>query len=367
MIYRQNLSEDAQNATPGKLAELHERRTSLRRKIQKFRELQGVYMAAASATLAEDPACRTDVQEVEKIRLGLPSEISPSRRALVCSPRLLEIETRLREGQCRDALQDLRSKLHTIHQLYSYKKLNVRNQGPNTRARAGIAHQDAGKSRAVKRYRRARCAKFALSGPGEWELELRVLEDRDIRGLEDDDLSSATQKRKRGHGDSGGPAEGHRRMSWIWHSADQHGSVDMIDGLRVEWLKVRARQMRWGEEVRLLGEEMRRVLVTYRHEHQLWMVRSATPLSADPILKEGLISYAIKQAGIRSAMAQVFRRLCMPVASTASPSTVKDWDGAEWGDGVAVEVAAEEEEGELIDYVMVSQLDGEDLEPRYRC
>ncbi|KAH9890400.1 hypothetical protein C8Q73DRAFT_652264 [Cubamyces lactineus] len=325
------LSDDAKAATPSRLPELHERRTSLRRKIQKFRDLQGIYMAAASLVLAEDPACRTDVQEVEKIRLGLPSEISQSRRDAVCGPRLQEIEARLREGQCRGVLQELRSKLHTIHQLYTYKKLNVRNQGPNTRARASITHQEAGKARAIRKYRHARRAKLAICGPGEWERELKPLEDGDIRGLEEDDPCSTKKKRKRKHGAVNDPAEGRRRMSWIWHSADQDGSADMIDSLRVEWLKVRARQMRWAEEVQLLPEEMRRVLATYRYEHGVWMARSAASPSEDPFVKEGMASYAIKQASIRSAMAKVFKQLCLPVAASSSPNAAKDWDCDEWG------------------------------------
>ncbi|KAI0653954.1 hypothetical protein C8Q70DRAFT_1048186 [Cubamyces menziesii] len=359
---QRHLSDDAKAAIPSRLSELYERRTSLRRKVQRFRDLQGVYMPAASLILSEDPACRTDVQEVERIRLGLPSEISASRRSAICSPRLLEIEARLREGQCRSALQDLRGKLHTIHQLYSYKRLNVRNQGPNTRARAGIAHQECGKDLAVRRYRCARRAKLALSGPGDWEKELQVLEDGDIRGLEEDDPLSVKSKRKRRRGDVQDPAEGRRRMSWIWHSADKDGASDMIDSLRVEWLKVRARQMRWAEEVKLLPEEMRRVLATYRYEHQVWMSRSAAPPSTDPALKEGMVSYAVRQARIRSAMAQVFRRICLPVAESSSPSAVQDWDCEGWCVGSeGQEIAAEQEGLELMDYLMISQLDGEDL------
>ena len=132
--------------------------------------------------------------------------------------------------------------------------------------------------------------------------------------------------------------------------------------LRVEWLKVRACQMRWAEEVKLLPEEMRRVLATYRYEHQVWMSRSAAPPSTDPALKEGMVSYAVRQARIRSAMAQVFRRICLPVAESSSPSAVQDWDCEGWCVGSeGQEIAAEQEGLELMDYLMISQLDGEDL------
>ncbi|KAI9067504.1 hypothetical protein FKP32DRAFT_1563686 [Trametes sanguinea] len=354
------LADDASSAPPSKLAELHERRTSLRRKIQKYRALQSTYMPAIVPVLAEDPSSRTDVQEVEKIRIGLPSEIGTSRRSVICSPRLLEIEGRLREAQCRDALQDLRNKLHTIHQLYHYKKLNVRNQGPSTRARAGIAHQDAGKTRAVRKYRRARQAKLSLSGPGAWESELQLLEDHHIRGIEDDDPRAVTQ-RKRKYGDKAGPAEGRRQLSWIWHSAGSQGSDSMIDSLRVEWLKARARKMRWGEEVQLLPEEMRRVLATFKYEYGLWQSRASMAPSADPILLEGLVSYAMKQAQIRSNMAGVFRRICLPLATAASSDSLTAWEV--WEEtNTAREIAAEEEDEDFRDYITMYHLEQEDLE-----
>ncbi|KAI9068672.1 hypothetical protein FKP32DRAFT_1672009 [Trametes sanguinea] len=356
------LADDAKSAPPSKLAELLERRTSLRRKIQKYRELQAVYMPAIVPVLGEDPRSRTDVQEIERVRIGLPSEISESRRSAICGSRLPDMEARLREAQCRDALQDLRNKLHTINQLYRYKKLNVRNQAPNTRARASIAQQDVRKDRAVRKYRHAYRAKLALSGPGDWQRELQVLEDHHVRGLEDDD-PRAVAERKRKRGASPGPAEGRRQLSWIWRSADLGGSDSMIDSLRVEWLKTRARKMRWAEEAMLLPEEMRRVLATYRYEHQLWLTRASARPVSDPALREGLVSYAIRQARVRTAMAAVFRRVCLPVALAAS-SKCADWEHWEKDQDVPP-LTIEQEEQEFTDYMTLYHLDGEDLEPSY--
>ncbi|KAI9069790.1 hypothetical protein FKP32DRAFT_1559042 [Trametes sanguinea] len=353
------LADDSKSAPPSKLAELHERRTSLRRKVQKYRELQSIYMPAIVSVLAEDAASRTDVQEVENIRIGLPSEIGSSRRSVICGHRLLEMEIRLREAQCRDALQDLRNKLHTIQQLYNYKKLNVRNQGPNTRARTSISQQDTRKDRAVRKYRRARRALFALRGPGDWEKELQVLEDHDVRALEDDDPRMVA-KRKRKRDDQVGPAEGRRKLSWIWQAAGSQDSEGMIDSLRVEWLKARARQMRWGEEVKLLPEEMRRVLMTHRYEYNSWLSRASPPLpSADPALQEGLTAYAFKQAHIRASMASVFRTICLPIAKAASPKNGEDWE--EWAvvEGSKPTVA-EEEDDAFRDYITLCELDRDD-------
>ncbi|KAH9845982.1 hypothetical protein C2E23DRAFT_872607 [Lenzites betulinus] len=358
------LIEDVKSVIPSKLAEIHERRTSLRRKIQKYRELQAVYMPVATSVLAEDDACRTDVQHVELIRIGLPSEISASRRTAVCSARLIEMEIRLRTAQCRDALQDIRNKLHTIDQLYNYKKLNVRNQGPNTRARNSIAQQEARKLRAVQKYRRARHAVAVLSGPGDWELEFKLLRDEDVRGIEDDD-PAVIEKRKRKRGDKSGPAEGRRRMLWIWHTSNTDGPQQITDSLRVEWLKSRARHMRWQEEIKLLPEEMRRVLATHRHEAEKWhaCAKASAAASSDPLVQEGLTAYASTQASIRLAMAQVLLRVCQPLAKKASSGSGPDWEG--WSDIDADGAAVDEGADDYTDYISLYQLDGEDMEPSY--
>lgn len=92
------------------------------------------------------------------------------------------LESRLRDAQCRDSLQDIRNKIQTLHHLRQYKKANVRHQGPNTRARSELDRHAAKRDRAVEKYRRARRAKLALDGAGEWETVLRELRDEDIRG-----------------------------------------------------------------------------------------------------------------------------------------------------------------------------------------
>lgn len=268
-------------------------------------------MPRAVTILNDDAACRLDVELVEEARLGLPSEIGASRREAVCSPRLREIKAQLREAQCRDALQHLRNQLHTLDHLYQYKKTHVRHQVANTRAREEIATQDTRKQRAAGRYRHARRAKLALSGHGAWERELRELQDSDIRGLQDDDpAAESTRKRARGNKDPG-PAEGRRTMSWIWRTSDLSGTEEMIDSLRVEWLKSHARVMRWEEEVKWLVEEMRRVLASHAYDEKEWKGRAQAITSPDPALKEGLVAYAIKQEAIRRRMRATAWRVCV--------------------------------------------------------
>lgn len=306
--------------------------------------------------LAEDPSASTEIEHIEQIRIGLPSELAPALRQLACPDRLQEMEARLRESQARDALQDLRNQLHIINHLYRYKQNNVRHQGANTRVRTDLATQDDRKNRAVEKYRRARRAKLALSGPGPWEAELRPLEDQDVRGLQEENPIEAA-KRKRKRGQQPGPAEGHRTLSWIWLGSDADGNKSMTDSLRVEWLKARSRKMRWEEETRLLPEEMRRVLATLRYEETRWQARADAPWAGDDILREGIAAYANKQAYNRRAMRRTFTLVCRPIATTAPSNIVVDWEDIEG------QLGEPEDDAEGRTFMEVYHLDGEDLAP----
>lgn len=319
---------DAKGALGSHLPALYERRTALRKRIQKLRELQGVYMPGALPLLAQLPAAQTDTELMEGVRLGLPSDIARAHRETACTQGLVDLESRLREAQCRDALQDIRNKLHTLHHLYQFKKGNVRHQGPNTRARSELDQHAQKRDRAVAKYRRARSAKLALDGPGEWELVLRELRDEDIRGItpgEDEVNMKPSKKRKRNTAVSG-PGEGHRKISWIWNASDAAGNASHVESLRIEWLKARARSMRWQEETKLLPEEMRRSLVSLQVEEDGWLGRAAPRDGADARLQEGLTAYAMDQALMRRSMRVMFRDVCVEVARTAEGDL-----GPEWG------------------------------------
>ncbi len=316
-------------------------------------------MPAALPVLAEDPAARLDIEQVEQVRLGLPSDITDTHRSKVCSTRLQEIEARLREAQCRDALQDLRNKLHSLAHLYKYKKTSVRHQGANTRAHASLNKQEDRKLRAAERYRRARRAKLALSGSGTWENELRPLLDDDIRHMSDDDPGLLSKKRKRDQGKPG-LGEGRKKVSWIWKGADADGHAGETDSLRVEWIKSRARWMRWHEETKLLPEEMRRCLATLLYEEDLWRMRATSREVDDSKLREGLVAYALDQAAIRRRMRGTFRAVCLDAAQKAGTALGAEWTPVE-GTDIARDALPEVSE-DLRDIAQMYELDGEDME-----
>ena len=318
---RSRIRREASSATASKLPALVQRRHALRRRIAKFRTLQAVYMPAALALLGDDDKANLEVEQVEGIRLGLPSDFKTVHRERVCDEKLTHIESRLRTAQCNDALEDLRSKLHGLAHLYQHRKKNVRHQGANTRSRTYISKQEGYKNWAVEKYRHARRALLALVGPGDWELRLQVLHDDDIRHMVEDDPLTTVKKRKR----KKGPAEGQRIISWIWRGLDTEGDPTLTDSFRVEWLKARARPKRWWEEKYLCVEEMHRCLVTLLYEERIWKARSTARQVDDQHLQEGLVAYAADQERIRARMRDHFRTTCVVAAQSSGCPMGEDW------------------------------------------
>ena len=72
--------------------------------------------------------------------------------------------------------------------------------------------------------------------------------------------------------------------------------------MRVEWVKARARMMRWKEEVLIVQEEMRRVLAYHRWKAAWWKDRNF--FHSDPAIASGISGYAHKQAAICLQMAK---------------------------------------------------------------
>lgn len=77
-------------------------------------------------------------------------------------------------------------------------------------------------------------------------------------------------------------------------------SGSVFEGLRVEWVKARARAERWREEVLLLEEEMRRAIVYCRWKASFWdnaeTPRESFTTQEEFVLHEGVQAYARRQA-----------------------------------------------------------------------
>ena len=96
------------------------------------------------------------------------------------------------------------------------------------------------------------------------------------------------------------------------------------DSLQVEWAKVQARKQRWEEEVLLIQEEMRRVVMFFEWKAQWWRSRAHCRSDADDGIIHGVVAYAEKQAHFCESFAQS----CVGVwlLLLKSKGAAPDWD-----------------------------------------
>lgn len=223
------LAETTSDPLPTSLVEL---RTSFRRRLVKFRQLQGRYQPEATTLIAQQPATAMDIEGIQNVQLFLPSSLPPELRA-VCSQRLVSMETELRIGQCHDSLVQLRTKLIAQARLYKHKYVNVRHQGPNTRSRNMLSRIDSKIKDFSAKYRRAFEALATLDPDGSfgWQSDLLKLGQWDARRLNEPELPDAPtharalelQSRTLLNGDA--VPEGHRTISWIWRGSIKDNSA----------------------------------------------------------------------------------------------------------------------------------------------
>ncbi|PPR04539.1 hypothetical protein CVT26_002506 [Gymnopilus dilepis] len=329
-------------ATTRKEANLTEQRNQLTARIRAWEQLVPIYMPGLLQYQIERQAAGEDVFTVaehsELIQLWLPSRLPASYRPQVCSNDLPEIEDRLRTAQCHDALRAIRYILKIKTRLIKFKHKNLRGQREGTRSRAVIDRVHEKARVGAEKYRASRTAKLSLIGPGEWEKELQVLRDEDVRGYQDPDrlrkyqgrrgtledhqleaeqsrASSSTMpnetddftlfREERTRRD--GTGETRRTLSWIWRTGkvvdDPDNATDDI--LRAEWAKSRARAARAEEEVKLLQEEMRRTYEYLKWKSKEWLSQ-ATRRSVDQALAEAFAAYAQSQSSLYSLLADRF-------------------------------------------------------------
>ncbi|KAK7055058.1 hypothetical protein R3P38DRAFT_2396582, partial [Favolaschia claudopus] len=123
---------------------------------------------------------------------------------------------------------------------------------------------------AATKYRRARRALIKLRGEEECTA-YRELEDEHIRLDQDEEPDTAARARlgvvgartsKKDRKGRAMASASRRKMSWIWTQGGGPDAEDeeLVDAVRVEWSRAKARKDRWVEEVDLLREEMRRGL-----------------------------------------------------------------------------------------------------------
>ena len=294
--------------TSKQIADLQEDRTGLLRLIQNWREVQLAYIPHVASLISQTQPS-TDENEnastlppetfAKNIPLFLPSSLPLHIRNLPELQDICQLERRLREAQADDALAEVRRQRCIIQGLWQFKKLNVSGTGntPNTRMLTLWSRFNKKTKRVAQKYRTAWNALHILDPEGSWKSRLKELRDKDIsgpgKGAED---TSTTKSRY--------------EPSWIWLVSQSINSSlgldedEFNDCMRVEWAKARARMMRWKEELLIIQEEMRRVIVYHGWKAAWWQDRGVLRSLGDATVLSGLSGYAHKQASICTRMAE---------------------------------------------------------------
>ena len=212
---------------------------------------------------------------------------------------------------------ELRRVRRIKHTLLINHRTQIAGQGQraNTRSRTVISGIEERISKFAQRYRIAYNALVQLDPTGEWRETYLELKDEDNRGPGKEDNEQ-------------GLGDGSYTFSWIWLSnpqaRDTSGSEtvyvegvasdeEVNDVMRVQWTTSRARMERWVEEVQLLQEEMRRVVMFLEWKSENWLTKRDVRLAtAPPSVQSGLRAYAQKQAAIHHGLAVSFSKLWFP-------------------------------------------------------
>lgn len=257
-----------------------------------------------------------DSEMAENIPLVLPSEMEPTKRSTMCLHQVVECEQQLRLAQLQDSLIELRRVRRIKHSLLINHRTQIAGQGQrvNTRSRAVISSVEERIDKFVQRYRAAYTALLRLDPTGTWQETYLELKDEDNRG-----------PGKEGHEE--GLGDGSYTFSWIWllnpRACDADGSEagyegcasdeEVNDVMRVQWTTSHARMRRWDEEVELLQEEMRRVVMFLEWKSKDWLAKKDVWLTTAPSnIQSGLDAYARKQAAIYHDLAVSFSKLWRP-------------------------------------------------------
>lgn len=219
-------------------------------------------------SMATPVASSNTATTAENIPLWLPSQLPASLMSEDSLQHLGRSEARLREAQANDALAEIRRLRRILTGISLYKHLNLDGTGGRTSTRILSTYRafQVKVQRCADRYRASYKALLVLNPHGPWRARLKELKREDIRGP---GLEEGEDRR----------GEGQRQPSWIWlvagvppseQDCDVQGT-EFMEGVRVEWARVRARAKRWGEEKIQLQEEMRRVIVFLEWKRQWWL------------------------------------------------------------------------------------------------
>jgi len=235
-----------------------------------------------------DPGSSPRVK-AESIKLWLPSQLVAEDRDLICLGGVVNSEKELQFAQREDALNDLRRVRRIRHGLITFHKVQLAGEGQRIQMKSRAVMQTIQDciTKCARRYDAARDALLCLDPHGDWRNIYLVLTEDDNRGpgKEPEEMPGS---------------DGQYAPSWIWRLSVTSISPDEVnEDMRVEWAQCVARADRWGEEVILLQEEMRRAVQFLEWQSNDWFAKADSRIGAvTPAVHAGLSAYANKQGSV---------------------------------------------------------------------
>jgi hypothetical protein len=336
-------------ATVFQQAALDERRVRIVHNISRFRTMLATFL----------PEHNMDIRgldnQPELTRIILPSSLSDSARASL-DDIVLRSEIQLRLAAAQDALTDLLNELRARQLFNIYRRANIRGTRGTIAASESIRRCSNKVMLAASAYRRHRAALEILEPEGSWAARLKVLNDSDIRRINECALTKEEARERNtaahlqhqlGNSDStdaddelsslpiklivpGETGDRHHAISWIWHNSpalneDALTLTDpaLVRSLRVQWAKAKIRAHHWRVQLLLVCEEMRRSLVFIRWKGQHWSELAAQSIGDDD-LSEGKRAYALKHASAYDALHNKWAMKWHPLVGHAKKSCFKE-------------------------------------------
>jgi hypothetical protein len=226
-------------------------------------------------------------------------------------------EQQLRTAQLQDSLIELCRVRRIQYSLLMNHQTQIAGEGqrPSTRSCTVASTVDERIAKFTQRYRAAYTALLQLDPAGTWQETYLKLKDEDNQGPGKEDHEKSL-------------GDGSYTFSWIWllnpracnvdggevaHGEDSASDEEVNEVMWVQWATSQARMQRWAEEVELLQEEMRQVVMFLEWKSEDWLAKRDVRLtSASSGVQSGLSAYARKQATIYHDLAVSFVRLWCP-------------------------------------------------------
>ncbi|KAG1721611.1 hypothetical protein EDB19DRAFT_1646367 [Suillus lakei] len=306
----QHLADVSLHDTDKQKATIQTQVTSLQQCLDAWAHIQELYMPVVCQLRHQSSEASRKSQELkpEDFNLWLPSHL-PANTPV--DHKLAGHKWELCYAQALNALNEVCGHLRLRSHMYMYKDKNVCGQVGSTCAKRIIDAVESRKQASVLKYKRARNALLCLGCRLEkcgWEATIHPLLDSDVKPL-----GNMEQ-------------QGRGAISWIWLESHADNSCTenehMQDCVQLEWCKARACAHRWSEEVELLLEEMRRVLVFLKWQGAWWKERTALRMLDSAPAQEGLTAYACRQSTLHESLVAEFQWLWCDVPALVSGSVI---------------------------------------------